>query len=130
MQRGRGGQRGRSPQKGHGEKPISTLEIINFFQSHVSRREREYFSFNLVFQDENEKVKIISQGRTEKMKLILTRIFDNENSCHSLEGDEESEGDEEGEENKGGEAGEGDKEAEGDKGVKGDKGDAGDDRDD
>ena len=79
-----------------------------------------------MFQDENVKVNIFSQGRTEKMKLILTRIFDNENSCHSLEGDEESEGDKEGEENKGGE---GDKEAEGDKGVKVDKGDAGDDRD-
>ena len=37
------------------------LEKFNF-----SRREQEYFSINIVFRDENEKLKFISRGRAGK----------------------------------------------------------------
>ena len=42
----------------------------NFFSaSRVSRREREFFYFNLVFREGDEKLKTISQGRAGKNEL-------------------------------------------------------------
>ena len=57
----------------------------NFFSaSRVSRREQEFFYFNLVFREGDENLKIISQGRARKINLILTRIPEIENSRYAL----------------------------------------------
>ena len=43
------------------------------------------FLSNLVFRDENEKLKMNSQGQAKKIKLLLTEISGNENFRQSLQ---------------------------------------------
>ena len=85
-----------------------TNEMLSFHfsrfclsQSQGSRREREFCSLNLEFRDENEIFLSISQGSRrdrdiffqvscfemglrDEINLILTRIFEIENSRHAL----------------------------------------------
>ena len=60
---------------------------ITFFQSSDSRQEREYLSINLVFRDEKEKEKRISQGRARKNEANFHENFREREflSCSTLE---------------------------------------------
>ena len=77
---------------------FETRMRILFIQSWASRRDREYLSFNLLILDENKDIflsisyfetrmrirKLFVKVEREKIELILTWIFENQNSGHFL----------------------------------------------
>ena len=60
------------------------VRVCVCLQSSASRPEQEYLSINLVLWYKNKKRKKILKVEQEIIKLILTKIPGNENSCRSL----------------------------------------------
>ena len=73
----------------HSERPFSTLETrsrISSFQSHASRRDREFLSLGLVLRDENENFFLQSHvSRRERDFLSSVSCFETRSRISSFQ---------------------------------------------